>query len=217
MGEEKNRQAASPTNGEVSKRRNPVRCNSPLHFAIGWGLNVLGAGRAWSQVLRQAWPNQHILVKELSRISISVDDMNRSRGLALVAGISCLIGVLCGFALGKTAYPPLEVLLSSSQTVLGQPIAYPTGVPKLTAAIITMEPGQETGLHTHRVPLFAYVLSGELTVDYGADGIQAYRQGTAFLEAFNSGHNGRNSGATETRLLAVFIGAEGIPNTEMTP
>ncbi|MFO0993347.1 MAG: cupin domain-containing protein [Hyphomicrobiales bacterium] len=140
---------------------------------------------------------------------------NLSRHIALIAACSCLIGVLAGFALAKTTYPPLDVLLSTSQTVIGQPIVYPQGVPKVTAAIITVEPGKETGLHLHRVPLFAYILSGELTVDYGPDGKRTFSQGSAFLEAFNSDHNGRNTGEVATRILAVFMGAEGVPNTEM--
>ena len=126
-----------------------------------------------------------------------------------------MAGMLAGYALGKSAYPPLDLLLSSSQTVIGQPIAYPQGVPKVTAAIITVEPGKETGVHLHRVPLFAYILSGELTVDYGPDGKHTFSQGSAFLEALNSDHNGRNSGAVATRILAVFMGAEGVPNTEL--
>ena len=138
-----------------------------------------------------------------------------SRQFALVAGCSCLIGMLAGLAIGKTAYPPLDVLLSSSQTVIGQAIAYPQGVPKVTAAIISLEPGRETGMHLHRAPLFAYILSGELTVDYGADGLRVFKEGNAFLEALNSDHNGRNTGSAVTRILAVYMGAEGVANTEM--
>jgi quercetin dioxygenase-like cupin family protein len=141
--------------------------------------------------------------------------MKLSRQIVLAASCSCVIGLIGGFALGKASYPPLDVLLASSQTVIGQPIAYPQGVPKVTAAIITMEPGQETGLHLHRTPLFAYILSGELTVDYGPYGRRVFKEGSAFLEAFNSDHNGRNTGPVATRILAVFMGAEGVSNTEM--
>jgi quercetin dioxygenase-like cupin family protein len=141
--------------------------------------------------------------------------MNLSRCVVLTASASCVIGMLAGFALGKSTYPPLDVLLATSQTEIGQPIAYPQGVPKVTAAIITMEPGQETGLHAHHAPLFAYILSGELTVDYGPDGERVFKEGSAFLEAFNSDHNGRNTGPVATRILAVFMGAEGVANTEM--
>jgi quercetin dioxygenase-like cupin family protein len=54
--------------------------------------------------------------------------------------------------------------------VTGEPIRYPSGAAKITAEEITLQPGQQTGWHTHPVPLFGYILEGELTVDYGAKG-----------------------------------------------
>src|SRR4051812_30426718 len=68
-------------------------------------------------------------------------------------------------------------LLSTTQTVLGQPVVYPTeGPAKVAAAVISMQPGEETGWHQHDVPMFGYVLEGEVTVDYGARGTRVYRQ-----------------------------------------
>ena len=135
----------------------------------------------------------------------------------LAAGLAGAVGLGCGVALGRTGYPPLEVLLQGSETVLGQEVAYPAGEPVVTAAIVTMAPGQETGWHAHEAPLFAWMLAGELTVDYGPDGARVYREGDALLEAFRTRHNGRNTGAEEVRLLAVFMGAEGVANTVMEP
>ena len=135
----------------------------------------------------------------------------------LVAGLAGAVGLGGGVALGRTSYPPLDVLLKGAETVLGQAIAYPGGAPVVTAAIVTMVPGQETGWHEHDAPLFAWMLDGELTVDYGPDGSRVYRKGDALLEAFRTRHNGRNSGAENVRLLAVFIGAEGVANTVMAP
>lgn len=135
------------------------------------------------------------------------------RGVVLVAGLAGGVGIVAGAALGRATYPPLEVLLSSSETVLGQPIAYPEGLPLVTAAIVTMAPGQETGWHTHPVPLFAWMLEGELTIDYDPDGTRVYRSGDAFLEAFRTRHDGRNTGDGEARILAVFMGAAGVANT----
>ena len=42
--------------------------------------------------------------------------------------------------------------------MLGQEIAYPDGTPVVTAAIVTMVPGQETGWHEHEAPLLAWML-----------------------------------------------------------
>ncbi len=137
--------------------------------------------------------------------------LNRTAWQAVVC--SGVIGLACGVAIGKVAYPPLDLLLVTSQTIIGQPIAYPEGTAQVTAAIVTMAPGQETGWHRHEAPLFAYLLEGELTVDYGPAGTRTYRQGDAFVEALQSRHDGTNTGSTETRILAVFVGAAGVANT----
>ncbi|MDG1430429.1 MAG: cupin domain-containing protein [Paracoccaceae bacterium] len=112
-----------------------------------------------------------------------------------------------------TEYPPLDVLLSTGETIIGQTIDYPEGPAKMTSAIVTMQPGQQTGWHTHEVPLFAYVIEGEITVDYGPDGTKTYLAGDSLIEAYKTRHNGINTGSGIVRILAVFAGAEGIPNT----
>ena len=107
-------------------------------------------------------------------------------------------------------------LIATTQTIFGQPIAYPTEAPaKVSAAIITMQPGEATGWHRHDVPMFCYILEGEVTVDYGAKGMRVYKKGDALMEAVDWEHNGRNSGSGPARILAVFMGAEGVPDTEM--
>lgn len=130
-----------------------------------------------------------------------------------ISGIAGIVGLIGGFAIAKTAYPPLDVLLSTGKTVIGQEIEYPGGTPKITAAIVTMKPGDSTGWHHHDAPLFAWILDGSLTVDYGADGTRTYEKGDSFIEAFRSEHNGTNTSDVDTRILAVFAGAEGVSNT----
>jgi len=111
--------------------------------------------------------------------------------------------------------PKLETLLETGTTNLGQPLAYPEpGAPRITAVVVTLEPGQETGRHRHAVPLFGHVLAGEVTIDYGAHGTKTYRAGEAFMEAVDTWHNGRNSGEDTLRILAVFMGAEGAADVE---
>ncbi len=113
----------------------------------------------------------------------------------------------------ETSYPPVEVLLQSETTIIGQPIVYPRGQAQITVAIVTMEQGQVTGWHRHEAPLAAHMLEGELTVDYGADGKRVYRAGDTLIEALGSRHNGENTGAGIARILVVFAGAVGTPNT----
>lgn len=108
-------------------------------------------------------------------------------------------------------------VISTGQTVLGQYFAYPTTTPQVTAVIVTLPPGAETGLHRHDVPLFGYMLEGALTVAYhdaeNSTAVRTYHPGEALMEAIGTPHNGRNAGSGEVRILAVFIGADGIPNT----
>ncbi|WP_172299111.1 cupin domain-containing protein [Pseudoruegeria sp. HB172150] len=121
--------------------------------------------------------------------------------------------LLAGPAFAKDTYPPVETLLSSKETVIGQDFTYPEGDAKITAAIVTMQPGASTGWHVHDAPLFAYILEGEITVDYGPDGKNTYREGDSLIEAFETRHNGTNTGDGIVRILAVFAGAENTPNT----
>jgi len=78
-----------------------------------------------------------------------------------------------------------------------------------------MVAGQETGWHWHDVPLYARVLDGELEVDYGGGRVKRYRAEDTFLEAMDRYHNGRVVGARNVRILVVFMGAEGVSDTEM--
>jgi quercetin dioxygenase-like cupin family protein len=111
----------------------------------------------------------------------------------------------------------LTPLLSSGTTIIDQPIAYPAGTPKVTGAIVTIPPGGETGWHLHEVPLFVYVLEGEVTVDYGEKGVKVVKQGESILEAMNWAHNGMNKTDKPLRILAVYMGADGVANAETAP
>ena len=115
------------------------------------------------------------------------------------------------------APPPAsaEVLLHTRETILGEPIVYPADAPaEVTIAIVTLEPGASTGWHRHAVPLAAYMLAGELTVTYEGHGERIYRAGDALVEAMETPHDGHNRGTETVRILAVFAGAEGVPNSE---
>ncbi len=132
--------------------------------------------------------------------------------IALIALLAVLPAVS---APAEEAYSPkitVAPLLSTGQTVIGQPIAYPEGRAKVTAAIVTIPPGGQTGWHEHQVPLFGYMLEGVLTVDYGDRGTRTYRPGDSLMEAMNWPHNGTNKGDAPVRILAVYMGAEGIPD-----
>jgi quercetin dioxygenase-like cupin family protein len=107
-----------------------------------------------------------------------------------------------------------RLVISTGTTVTDQPIRYPAGpTANITAAEITLQPGQQTGWHMHPVPVFGYVLEGELTVDYGPKGQRTYRSGEGFVEALNEAHNGHNAGQAPVTILAIYIGAKGVQGT----
>jgi quercetin dioxygenase-like cupin family protein len=136
--------------------------------------------------------------------------------LLAIPAVLLVLGILLWEARAREPGESVTSLLSTGETVLGQRFAYPAGAPaKVTAAIVAMQPGAETGWHRHDVPLFGYMLEGELTVDYGPKGTRVYRRGDALMEAVDVLHNGRNTGAGVARILAVFMGADGVPDTVM--
>lgn len=105
---------------------------------------------------------------------------------------------------------PAVPLLSTGTTVVGETIRYPTSGPAhVTGSIVTLAPGARTIVHKHGVPMFAYILEGEITVDYGANGKRTYRQGDALMEAMDVAHFGENTGTQPMRLIAVYMGAKG--------
>jgi quercetin dioxygenase-like cupin family protein len=117
-------------------------------------------------------------------------------------------------ALAVPPGPTVETLIETDLTVLDQEFAYPEGIAKITAAIVSLPPGGVLAPHLHTVPLFGYILQGELIVDYGSEGEIAYRKGDALVEAIDWPHQGRNGGRGVMKILVVYAGAEGVPNSE---
>lgn len=116
----------------------------------------------------------------------------------------------------EPSYYPVQELLVTGKTVVGEDIRYPTtGAPKITVAVVTVAPGSPAAFHRHPVPLVAYILEGELTVDYGEKGLKTFRQGDALVEAMDVPHRGMNLGTGIVKLLAVYVGAEGAANVAL--
>lgn len=113
----------------------------------------------------------------------------------------------------SVSYPTEDQPLVSAKTIIGQPFQYPNGSAIITSALIEMIPGESTGWHHHEAPVFAMVLEGELTVDYGENGKRVYRKSDRFVEAFRTSHNGTNTGSDPVRILAGVAGSDSAENT----
>lgn len=93
----------------------------------------------------------------------------------------------------------------------GKPLVYPQGKPEMTALLVEIAPGAQTGWHHHLVPNFAYMLEGtlELTLDDGR--VKLLSAGEELPEVVNRPHNGRNVGSAPAKLLVFYAGAVGTP------
>jgi quercetin dioxygenase-like cupin family protein len=118
-------------------------------------------------------------------------------------------------AAGAGGAAGVESLLDAQRlTVLDQPITYPRKSPaQVTSSIAQLEPGQETGWHKYKVPVYAYVLEGTLTVEYDAGVVKEYPAGTALMQAQDIWQNGTNKADVPVRVLTVFMGAKGAKNS----
>lgn len=115
----------------------------------------------------------------------------------------------------QNAYPSVE-LLSTTATVMGEPIRYPdSGPARVTSTIVTLGPHSEAALHLHPAPMYAYILEGEVVVDYGAHGRRTFTQGQALMETMAVPHKGINLTDRPVRILCVFMGAEGTANVSL--
>lgn len=100
------------------------------------------------------------------------------------------------------------VLEQGPKTILGQDFQYPSGTPLIKAFDIVIPAGKQTSLHSHAIPLYAYIISGELEVDYGSKGKRIFKAGSSYVEAINWCHIGRSLGGKPVRLIGVYLGQE---------
>src|SRR4030067_2036855 len=89
----------------------------------------------------------------------------------------------------------VTVIKKAMTTASGQKMEYPkTANPEVTALLVEIPSGKETGWHLHLVQVYAYVLSGTLTAEMENGEKHEYQEGEAISEAVNTPHNGQNRG-----------------------
>lgn len=110
-----------------------------------------------------------------------------------------------------------KLLLKTKTTGNGVPIVYPkTDQPEITAMTVDIAPGAQTGWHKHPVPVYAYVLSGCLTVDIEGSISRQFNAGDIIIEVVNVRHNGINKGKYPVKLVVFYTGDTNIPNVIKT-
>jgi len=107
---------------------------------------------------------------------------------------------------------PINFFAAGKTTILGQDYQLPIGNQLLITETIVIEPGQTTDIHSHKVPLYAFILSGELEVDYGSKGKKSFKAGSGFIEALNWCHAGESVGNTPVNIIGMYIGTQAQPD-----
>lgn len=103
-------------------------------------------------------------------------------------------------------------LLKTSVTGAGQPIVYlQTDSPQVTAVMVEIPPGRQTGWHKHPVPCFAYVIQGAISVELEDGSIHEYHAGQAIAEVINLLHNGTNHGTESVKIVLFAMGSKDSP------
>ena len=163
----------------------------------------------WNHVLRQAQHERLLFLLCAGLISFS-----RALSVTVIFIISAAFLQSNAFA---DDYPHMQILLETEQTIAGEPLTYPqSGQAKVTSAIITIPAGQSTGWHKHKVPLVAYLLAGELEMEYANGKRVQFKTGEALMEAIAMPHIGANLEATPARIFVAFLGTDKTDFTEIT-
>ena len=123
-------------------------------------------------------------------------------------------GAVGPFEIMRTTAPGMPRMNSSTFGLCWRPASSAAGNPEVTALIVEIPPGGNTGWHSHPIPVYAYVLSGALTVEMDHSGPYLFKEGDALFEVLNTPHIGRNPGKEPVKLMVFYTGVEGTPSTE---
>ncbi|CAN7693904.1 cupin domain-containing protein [Pseudoduganella sp. LjRoot289] len=124
-------------------------------------------------------------------------------------------------ALDNSAAVKVTPLLKTTTSWDAKPIVYPQGQAEVTALIVEIAAGQQTGWHEHPVPSFAYVLEGTLEVTRSTGATKLLHAGDTLAEVVSTLHSGRAMDGKSVKLLVLYTGAvDGkltIAHPEFTP
>jgi quercetin dioxygenase-like cupin family protein len=129
------------------------------------------------------------------------------KNFATAVAALAILAAQPAIALEQSASVKVTRLLQSPTSWNGAALAYPSGQAEVTAMLIEIAPGAETGWHLHPVASFAYILEGELEVSLKDGSKKHLEAGQALAEVVNTLHNGRNVGKGPLKLVVFYAGA----------
>ena len=95
----------------------------------------------------------------------------------------------------------VATLLKTDVSAGGQKIVFPSGATEVTAMIVDLPAGVDTGWHEHPYPRYGYIMSGAVTVENDSGQRQTYRAGSFVIEQVGAFHHGTTT--EPTRLLVI--------------
>jgi quercetin dioxygenase-like cupin family protein len=82
---------------------------------------------------------------------------------------------------------------------------------EVVQAIAELQPGGQSGRHTHPGEEVAYILEGTIELEVQGKPAMAKKAGDAFLVPAGTAHNAKNTGKTVAKVLGTYIVEKGKP------
>ena len=115
---------------------------------------------------------------------------------------------------GETWYSSsAEYLNKVTTNTSGEPIVYPEGQATISSKFIVWEPGFETGVHKHPVPIAVAIYQGELTVEFENGETLVTKAGESYVSTPDLWHKSSNQGTEDLIGHLVVLGTDQVEYT----
>ena len=131
----------------------------------------------------------------------------------LIAALLLSLACLGPAAAENAGTVKVTSVLSATTTTIGQPLVLPSQNPQVVVTTMEIASGTRLPRHMHPFARYAYILQGEVTVEYEGGQRQTFHAGDFIVEAIGVWHFGMNTGAAPLRLLVIDQVEAGKPNT----
>jgi quercetin dioxygenase-like cupin family protein len=88
---------------------------------------------------------------------------------------------------------------------------------EVVQAVAEVDPGAQSGRHTHPGEEIAYVLSGPVVLEIDGQPARTLQTGEGFLIPAGAIHNARNNGKAVAKVLATYVIEKGKPAATPVP
>jgi quercetin dioxygenase-like cupin family protein len=136
-----------------------------------------------------------------------VKRMHKIAGSVTVAVVLATLGVAAQQPTPQTGFRRTPVQ-QGDLTVPGR---------EVVQAVAEIQPGAESGRHTHPGEEVGYVLEGTISIDVQGKPAMTKKAGEGFMIPAGTVHNARNTGKTAAKVLATYIIEKGKPPATPVP